>query len=139
MLSSCYVGDNTDLIQIRNALLLIKRKLVQTIHILKKFALEHKNVATLGFTHFQPAQLTTVGKRCCIWMQDLVLDLDKVCRELEDLPMRGVKGTTGTQASFLELFDGDHGKVKALNNRVCELMGFKKAISVSGIYVSIRN
>jgi len=130
--TSCYVGDNTDLIQIRNALLLIKRKLVQTIHILKKFALEHKNVATLGFTHFQPAQLTTVGKRCCIWMQDLVLDLDKVCRELEDLPMRGVKGTTGTQASFLELFDGDHGKVKALNNRVCELMGFKKAISVSG-------
>jgi adenylosuccinate lyase len=130
--TSCYVGDNTDIVQIRDALLLIKRKLVKTIQILKKFAVQYRDLPTLGFTHFQPAQLTTVGKRCTLWMQDLILDLYKIDREIEDLPMRGVKGTTGTQASFLELFDGDHEKVKALNKRVCELMGFEKVISVSG-------
>lgn len=130
--TSCYVGDNTDIVQIREALLLVKRKLVQTINIMKKFAIEYKGLPTLGFTHYQPAQLTTVGKRCTLWMQDLMLDLYKIDRELEDLPMRGVKGTTGTQASFLELFDGDHSKVKALNRRVCELMGFSKVIPVSG-------
>jgi len=130
--TSCYVGDNTDIVQIKEALLLIKRKLVQTIDILRKFALEHKDLPTLGYTHYQPAQLTTVGKRCTLWMQDLLLDLTKVDREIQDLPMRGVKGTTGTQASFLELFDGDHEKVKALNKRVTELMGFEKVIPVSG-------
>jgi len=130
--TSCYVGDNTDIIQIRDALLLIKRKILKTIDILKKFALQYKDLPTLGFTHYQPAQLTTVGKRCTLWMQDLLLDLYKVDREIEDLPMRGVKGTTGTEASFLELFDGDHEKVKALNKRVCDLMGFNKAIPVSG-------
>lgn len=130
--TSCYVGDNTDIVQIKEALVLIKRKLVQTIDILKKFAVQHKDLPTLGFTHYQPAQLTTVGKRCTLWMQDLLLDLERVEREIEDLPMRGVKGTTGTQASFLELFDGDHDKVKALNKRVTELMGFDKVIPVSG-------
>jgi len=130
--TSCYVGDNTDLVQIRDALLLIKRKLVQTIDILKKFAVKYRDLPTLGFTHYQPAQLTTVGKRCTLWMQDLLIDLSNVDREINDLPMRGVKGTTGTQASFLELFDGDHDKVKALNKRVCELMNFKKTIPVSG-------
>eukprot|EP00538_Stauroneis_constricta_P002333 CAMPEP_0119555090 /NCGR_PEP_ID=MMETSP1352-20130426/7409_1 /TAXON_ID=265584 /ORGANISM="Stauroneis constricta, Strain CCMP1120" /LENGTH=483 /DNA_ID=CAMNT_0007601801 /DNA_START=64 /DNA_END=1512 /DNA_ORIENTATION=- len=130
--TSCYVGDNTDLVQIRDALKLVKRKLVQVLGTLTKFAEKHRNLPTLGYTHYQPAQLTTVGKRTCLWMQDLLLDLERVEREIEDLPMRGVKGTTGTQASFLELFDGDHEKVKILNKRVCELMGFKKAIPVSG-------
>lgn len=130
--TSCYVGDNTDLIQIRESLFLIKRKLVQVIYMLKKFAIRYKDLPTLGFTHFQPAQLTTVGKRCTLWMQDLMIDLHNVTREIDDLPMRGVKGTTGTQASFLSLFDGDHDKVKALNTRVCELMGFQRIIPVSG-------
>ena len=130
--TSCYVGDNTDIVQIRDALKLIHRKLVQTLSILKGFAEKYKDLPTLGYTHYQPAQLTTVGKRCTLWMQDLLLDLERVTREIEELPMRGVKGTTGTQASFLELFDGDHEKVKALNKRVCELMDFKKAIPVSG-------
>jgi adenylosuccinate lyase len=130
--TSCYVGDNTDLVQIREALKLIQRKLVQVLAILKQFAETHRDLPTLGFTHYQPAQLTTVGKRATLWMQDLLLDLERVNREIEDLPMRGVKGTTGTQASFLELFDGDHEKVKLLNKRVCELMHFKKAIPVSG-------
>lgn len=130
--TSCYVGDNTDLVQIREALKLVKRKIVQVLGTLKEFAVKHRDLPTLGYTHYQPAQLTTVGKRACLWMQDLILDLEHVDREIEGLPMRGVKGTTGTQASFLELFDGDHEKVKALNKRVCELMQFKKAIPVSG-------
>jgi len=130
--TSCYVGDNTDLVQIREALKLIQRKLVQCLDTLKRFAVQHKDLPTLGYTHYQPAQLTTVGKRATLWMQDLLLDLERVNREIEDLPMRGVKGTTGTQASFLELFDGDQEKVKQLNTRVCELMQFKKAIAVSG-------
>ena len=130
--TSCYVGDNTDLVQIRDALILVKRKLVKAISVLKQFAVTYKDLPTLGYTHYQPAQLTTVGKRSTLWMQDLLLDLERVTREIDDLPMRGVKGTTGTQASFLELFDGDHEKVKALNQRVCELMGFKKVIPVSG-------
>jgi adenylosuccinate lyase len=130
--TSCYVGDNTDLVQIREALKLVKRKLVHVLSILKDFSAKYRDLPTMGYTHYQPAQLTTVGKRCTLWMQDLILDLERIDREIEDLPMRGVKGTTGTQASFLELFDGDHEKVKALNKRVCELMGFKKAIAVSG-------
>lgn len=130
--TSCFVGDNTDLVQIREALKLVKRKLVQVLAILKDFSAKYRDLPTMGYTHYQPAQLTTVGKRCTLWMQDLILDLERIDREIEDLPMRGVKGTTGTQASFLELFDGDHEKVKTLNKRVCELMGFKKAIAVSG-------
>jgi adenylosuccinate lyase len=130
--TSCYVGDNTDLVQIREALKLVKRKLVQVLDTLRVFAEKHRDLPTLGYTHYQPAQLTTVGKRACLWMQDMLLDLELVEREIEQLPMRGVKGTTGTQASFLELFDGDHEKVKALNTRVCELMDFKKSIAVSG-------
>jgi len=130
--TSCYVGDNTDIVQIRDALKLIKRKLVKVLGTLREFAVMFKDLPTLGFTHYQPAQLTTVGKRCTLWMQDLLLDLERVDREIETLPLRGVKGTTGTQASFLELLDGDHEKVKTLNKRVCELMGFKGAIPVSG-------
>jgi len=130
--TSCYVGDNTDIIQIRDALFLVKRKLLKTLLILKGFAVKYRDLPTLGFTHYQPAQLTTVGKRSCLWMQDLMLDYERVVLEIENLPMRGVKGTTGTQATFLELFDGDHEKVKALNKRVCELMGFENSIPVSG-------
>lgn len=130
--TSCYVGDNTDIVQIRDALKLVQRKLVKVLATLKTFAEKYRDLPTLGFTHYQPAQLTTVGKRCTLWMQDLLLDLERIDTELEKLPMRGVKGTTGTQASFLELFDGDHDKVKALDKRVCELMGFNKVIPVSG-------
>jgi adenylosuccinate lyase len=130
--TSCYVGDNTDLIQIRDALKLIQRKIIQVLATMKEFAVKYRDLPTLGFTHYQPAQLTTVGKRCTLWMQDLLLDLERVNYEIDSLPMRGVKGTTGTQASFLELFDGDHEKVKALNRRVCELMGFTHSIAVSG-------
>lgn len=130
--TSCFVGDNTDIIQIREALKLIKRKLVKLLSQLRSFATKYRDLPTLGFTHYQPAQLTTVGKRCTLWMQDFMMDLERVEREIDNLPMRGVKGTTGTQASFLELFDGDHEKVKALNKRVCELMGFSKAVAVSG-------
>jgi adenylosuccinate lyase len=132
--TSCFVGDNTDLMQMRDALCLVQRKLVQVLNKLKDFALAHKDTATLGFTHYQPAQLTTVGKRCTLWMQDLLFDLERVTEEMEHhLPLRGVKGTTGTQASFLELFDGNHEKVKQLDARVCELMGFPgKSIAVSG-------
>lgn len=131
--TSCYVGDNTDIIQIRDALRLIQRKLVQCLAMMKQFASSQADTPTLGFTHYQPAQLTTIGKRCTLWMQDLLLDCQHLTDELDRLPMRGVKGTTGTQASFLELFGGDHSKVKRLNARVCELMGFeKKWIPVSG-------
>jgi len=130
--TSCYVGDNTDIIQIKDALKLIKRKLVKVISVLKNFATKYRDLPTLGYTHYQPAQLTTVGKRSTLWIQDLILDFEKVSKEIDDLPMRGVKGTTGTQASFLELFNGDHSKVRALNKRVCELMGFERSIPVSG-------
>ena len=104
--TSCYVGDNTDIIQMRDSLKIIQRKLVKVIAVLRGFSLKYRDLPTLGFTHYQPAQLTTVGKRATLWMQDLLLDLERVNREIEGLPMRGVKGTTGTQASFLELFDG---------------------------------
>mmetsp|Transcript_39615 Transcript_39615/g.67477 ORF Transcript_39615/g.67477 Transcript_39615/m.67477 type:complete len:499 (-) Transcript_39615:120-1616(-) len=130
--TSCYVGDNTDIVQIKEALKLVQQKLVQTLATLKEFAAKYKDMPMLGFTHYQPAQLTTVGKRCTLWMQDLLLDYERVTYELENLPMRGVKGTTGTQATFLELFDGDHDKVKQLNEQVCSKMGFSKCISVSG-------
>lgn len=137
--TSCYVGDNADIIVMKEALKLIKTKLIKTLDALSKFAHKYMDVPTLGFTHYQPAQLTTVGKRASLWMQDLLLDYDRVCHELDSLVMRGVKGTTGTQASFLELFDGDHDKVKRLNELVCEKMGFvdgttgrAKCIAVSG-------
>jgi adenylosuccinate lyase len=130
--TSCFVGDNTDLIQMRESLQLIQRKIVKVLAILAEFCKKYRDMPTLGFTHFQPAQLTTVGKRCTLWMQDLLMDLQRVEHEIEHLPFRGVKGTTGTQASFLELFNGDHDKVKTLNRRVCELMNFKTAVAVSG-------
>ena len=131
--TSCVVGDNTNIIQIAEALKLVKRNLLQTLRVLEKFSEKHRDVPTLGFTHYQPAQLTTVGKRCTLWMQDLLMDYERVARELETLPLRGVKGTTGTQATFLELFDSDHGKVKELERRVYEKMGFAgRCVAVSG-------
>ena len=130
--TSCYVGDNTDIIQLREAIELVRQKLLVLLEVMGQRATQYKDLATLAFTHYQPAQFTTVGKRICLWIQDLLLDFERLNWELEKLPMRGVKGTTGTQASFLELFKGDHDKVKKLNIRVTELMGFKKTIAVSG-------
>ena len=99
--TSCYVGDNTDLIQMKESLVLVHSKLVAVLNVMKQFAEKYKSMPTLGFTHFQPAQLTTVGKRCTLWMNDLLMDCTDIESLIEDLPMRGVKGTTGTQATFL--------------------------------------
>lgn len=130
--TSCYVGDNTDVIIMRDGLNLIKNKIVTVLNHLKNFALEYKDMPTLGFTHFQPAQLTTVGKRATLWMQDLVMDIENIDFLISTLKLRGVKGTTGTQASFMELFDGDESKVKALDKIVAEKMGFEKSYGVTG-------
>lgn len=130
--TSCFVGDNTDLIQIRDGLKIVRRKLRAVIDQMAQQAEKFKDLPTLGFTHYQPAQLTTVGKRITLWLQDFMYDFERLEREIDDLPFRGVKGTTGTQASFLSLFEGDHDKVKKLNQRVCELMDFTKVIPVSG-------
>jgi len=130
--TSCFIGDNTELIQIRDSMRLVKRKLVQVMSHLRSFADAYKSMPTLGFTHFQPAQLVTIGKRATIWLQDFLIDFESLEHLLENLPFRGVKGTTGTQASFLALFNGDHDKVKALNTYVTQASGFKRAIGVSG-------
>ncbi|XP_037952562.1 adenylosuccinate lyase-like [Teleopsis dalmanni] len=130
--TSCYVGDNTDLIILRSALDLLLPRLASVIHCLKEFASMNKSLPTLGFTHLQPAQLTTVGKRACLWIQDLVMDERALRRCREDLRCRGVKGTTGTQASFLQLFNGDSEKVKQLDLLVTKLAGFEKPYGVTG-------
>lgn len=130
--TSCYVGDNTDIIIMRDALQLVRKKLINLINELTKFALANKDLPTLAFTHFQPAQPTTVGKRACIWLQDLLMDLEAVDFQLTQMRLLGCKGTTGTQASFLELFDGDHGKCRDLDKRICAKMGFDKVFAVSG-------
>jgi len=130
--TSCYVTDNADLILIREGLGLVRAGLVGAIDALADFAGHWKGLPCLGYTHFQPAQLVTVGKRATLWCQDLILDLREVERRLEELPFLGVKGTTGTQASFLALFDGDHAKVEELDRRVAEAFGFRGSIAVSG-------
>ncbi len=130
--TSCYVGDNTDLIQMREGLLLVKKRLMMTLQKLSKFAMEYKGMPTLGFTHYQPAQLTTVGKRACLWIQELALDVEELDFVLESLRFRGVKGTTGTQASFLALFEGDHQKVQALDEKVTKASGFSKKFTITG-------
>ena len=130
--TSCYVGDNTDVIILRDALELIRDKIVTVLDRLSRFAMEYKEMPTLGFTHFQPAQLTTVGKRATLWMQDLVMDMENIEFLLTTLKLRGVKGTTGTQASFMSLFEGDEEKVKALDKIVAEKMGFEKSYGVTG-------
>ncbi len=130
--TSAFVGDNTDLIQIRDGLNILKKRLVGVIAALRAFALEYRELPTLGFTHFQPAQLTTVGKRATLWLQEFVMDLEEVDRRLEGLRFRGAKGTTGTQASFLALFGGDEEKVRALDRSVSEKMGFSSQFMVTG-------
>ena len=130
--TSCYVGDNTDIIIMRDALVLIKKKLITVLNHLSNFAMKYKDMPTLGFTHFQPAQLTTVGKRATLWMQDLVIDIENIDFVLAKLKLRGVKGTTGTQASFMNLFEGDEEKIKSLDTYVAEKMGFEKSYGVTG-------
>ena len=130
--TSCYVGDNTDIIVMAEALKLVKKKLVNVIAELAKFAEEHKNLPTLAFTHFQPAQPTTVGKRATLWMQEFMLDLEDLDFVLSTLKLLGSKGTTGTQASFLELFDGDQETIDKIDPMIAEKMGFKECYPVSG-------
>lgn len=130
--TSCYVGDNTDLIIMTEGLKLIRKKLINVIANLADFAEKHKALPTLGFTHFQPAQPTTVGKRATLWLHDLLLDLEDLDYVLDSMKLLGSKGTTGTQASFLELFDGDLEKVKKLDGMIAEKMGFSGCYPVSG-------
>jgi adenylosuccinate lyase len=130
--TSCYVTDNTDLILIRESLEQLCQQVVGVIAVLTDFARRWKDLPTLGFTHFQPAQLTTVGKRACLWLYELLLDLQELERRRHDLPFRGAKGTTGTQASYLALFRGDHDKVRQLERLVAAKAGFERLIPVSG-------
>jgi adenylosuccinate lyase len=130
--TSCYVTDNGDLVQMRRALEMLRDKALDVLAALSEFARRWRDEPALGYTHLQPAQLVTVGKRAALWMQDLVLDVADLEHRIAGLPFRGVKGTTGTQASFLELFDGDHERVRALDRLVGEKMGFARSIPVSG-------
>ena len=130
--TSCYVGDNTDIIVMTEALKLLRMKLVNVISKLSSFALKYKDMPTLGFTHYQPAQLVTVGKRACLWIQDLLIDLEDLDFVLSNMRLLGSKGTTGTQASFLSLFEGDHEKVKKLETLVANKMGYDNVFPVSG-------
>ena len=130
--TSCFVNCNSEIIMIDEALDIVKCKLVNVMDKLKKFALKYKDLPTLGFTHLQPAQLTTVGKRATLWLQDLEMDYLDLCDLKSHVKLRGVKGTTGTQASFMDLFDGDEEKVKALEKKVVEKMGYEKVYGVTG-------
>ena len=130
--TSAFVGDNTDVIQMSEGLKLIRTKLLNVIKNLSDFADKYKQLPTLGFTHFQPAQLTTVGKRSCLWLLDFLMDIEELDFQLDRLKLRGVKGTTGTQASFMALFSGDHNKIKELDKSVTEKMGFEKSFAVTG-------
>ena len=130
--TSCYVGDNTDIIIMYEGLKLIRSKVVKVIALLKEFALKYKDMPTLGFTHFQAAQLTTVGKRASLWLWELIMDLEDIDFQLSRAALLGSKGTTGTQASFVELFDGDNEKIKMMEQKICEKMGFDKYYPVSG-------
>ncbi|MBP8865421.1 MAG: adenylosuccinate lyase, partial [Acetobacterium sp.] len=130
--TSAYVGDNTDVIVYTEGLRHVRKQLINLVNHLAVFAAKYKDLPTLGFTHFQPAQLTTIGKRACLWIQDLLMDLADLDHVINNVKLLGVKGTTGTQASFMELFDNDHQKVKRLDDLVAEKMGFKKSFAVSG-------
>ena len=130
--TSCYVGDNTDMIIMREALTLIRKRLVVCMDLLCRFADEYKALPTLGFTHFQPAQLVTVGKRATLWLQDLMFDLEEVEQVLASMKLLGCKGTTGTQASFMDLFNGDHAKCVELDKKIANKMGFESSFYVSG-------
>ena len=130
--TSCYVGDNTDVIIMREALKLVRRKLINVISKLAEFAMKYKDQPTLAFTHFQPAQPTTVGKRATLWLEELMLDLADIDYQISQQKLLGSKGTTGTQASFLELFNGDHDTVKKIDGKIAEKMGFDACYPVSG-------
>jgi adenylosuccinate lyase len=130
--TSCFVTDNTDLLLLRDALEMIRGRLVGVIDRLGRFARQHRETACLGFTHFQPAQPTTLGKRACLWAYDFAIDLEEIEHRLAQLKARGPKGTTGTQASFLRLFDGDHEKVRRLEELVCRKIGFERSYAVTG-------
>lgn len=130
--TSCFVADNAELVMIRDGIGLLLDRLHCVMRQLQTFATEHRGLATLAYTHFQPAQLTTVGKRATLWMQDFAYDMESLQALADRLPLRGVKGTTGTQASFLALFEGDHDKVRQLDEKVAAAMGFAKTVPVSG-------
>jgi len=130
--TSCDITDNADILLLRDALIIIRKKLVNVIDRLAGFAEKHRRLPTLGWTHYQPAQPTTVGKRACLWVQDFALDLEEIETCLARLRLRGIKGTTGTQASFLELFDGDHEKVERLERLVADRLGFDSCFPVTG-------
>ena len=130
--TSAYVGDNTDIIQMQEGLKIVRKKLVAVIHRLSDFAQQYKDMPTLGFTHFQPAQLTTVGKRATLWINELLMDLDELEFRIANMRMLGSKGTTGTQASFMELFDGDHEKIRKMEQMIAEDFGFPGVVPVSG-------
>lgn len=130
--TSCYVGDNTDVIIMRDALQVIRRKLINVIAQLSDFAMKYKDMPALAYTHLQPAQLTTVGKRATLWTNELLMDLKEIERRISDLQLLGSKGTTGTQASFMELFEGDTDKIKQLEKMIAEEMGFESSVPVSG-------
>ncbi len=130
--TSCYVGDNTDLIIMREALELVLSKLVHTMENLKRLSLQYKDLPMLAYTHFQPAQPTTLGKRCCLWLHDLLLDFEQLSYIINSMKLLGSKGTTGSQASFLELFEGDHEKCKELDKLIAKKMGFNEVYPVSG-------
>ena len=130
--TSCYVGDNTDIILMQSALLQIRNLLLNAVEALSEFVMEYKDIPTLAYTHFQAAQPTTVGKRACLWMNDLLFDIEQLDFQLNNLKLLGCKGTTGTGASFLELFDGDEEKVEQLEQKIAEKIGFSKCQSVSG-------
>ena len=130
--TSSFVGDNTDILIMKEGLELLRSKLIKTMENLSEFALKYKDLPTLGFTHFQPAQLVTVGKRASLWLQDLLLDLDEMEFTLSNLKARGAKGTTGTQASYLELFDGNHEKTRRLDNIIANKLGLKSSYDVTG-------
>ena len=130
--TSCYVGDNTDIILMQSALIQIKNLLLNAVEALSEFAMEYKGLPTLAYTHFQAAQPTTVGKRACLWMNDLLFDIEQLDFQLNNLKLLGCKGTTGTGASFLELFDGDEKKVELLEQKIASKIGFSQCQSVSG-------
>ena len=130
--TSCYVGDNTDILILRDASNLVLRKCAQVLRNLSAFAEQYKDLPCLAYTHLQPAQLTTVGKRATLWMNELVMDMENLEFQVSQLRLRGAKGTTGTQASFMELFEGDEERVKELEKLVAQQMGFEKCVAVSG-------
>ena len=130
--TSCYVGDNTDILVMKEALEVVRRKLLNVMALLAKFAREYKDMPALAYTHLQPAQLTTVGKRAALWLHELYLDYEELCRRMESLALLGSKGTTGTQASFVELFEGDGAKIKAVEQAIAEEMGLPRVVPVSG-------